>query len=848
MEQEWQLVSRRQRRGKARNGPSHPRSAPSKARKPYSNVGEEVVEPVPEVSSEKQAQIIQRVRAIADVLRDSLLLKDALRVVVEHFQLKSQDADAPVLVGYGLGSFCASSNAVHQLGFLVALKEALDAGETTATTSADRIQHRAEIFDPAMNKSDAAIAASLDVSVIEDNEHGRRRVARNTVFFMPHCGKTLYENVLACNWGPSMAKLVIIGNSFSAYGDRVLAAQERQELLLVRVLPYLEEVPLSCGVTKAHADFARYEAAFNDLSAHRFPSSSLAGRPASTSAPAAPQPNVPREAPPGRMKVRQLLGWTRPTDMANSNNKHHGEDEDAPFQDDMGKLSIDDLATPEPSAPRAGNNNCTKEMEASHLAASTHSSKHDDGPEEPEDKASTIFSPTRSAAEKGATWPRTPRTGSDGSSNSSTASSSRSPSGTTIPSSMSAGVDIASPTASSIPKVTFRKGEKSFLDFHQHYAITRHLGEGSYSTVKQVTHRKKGGFYACKIVDKLSLSDVDRAALSHEVRVLSSAASAIRKKLVMGGFEAVKYGRNGLPHRTKLRLSTDGKVLSWQPKLLKRSLLRYQNARSFTSLFGIGGKENNGTSQPDLHAAQPEANKFPAGGVAARVAALPTLLTRSVCGGARYVESGTGSTPSSPVTPPAAKMLRMRSPSATLEQPTTPSATSPDRLDDSIKLHDIREMLAGDTAPFFAGHAMNLPNSSKRAVDPACVLSVCTRFRELHLEFPYEGVRDGFMYLLQQATLPLQQSGKHQPPRLMKSTSVPPPAPHKLSGRLQDTFVATTPPDEESKMQIDEQTVMIQPEADNPHREHSSRPEVDDEDVKTVAKEATAASSNNQDE
>ncbi|KAE8889830.1 hypothetical protein PF003_g25890 [Phytophthora fragariae] len=826
---------------------------------------------------------------------------------------------------------------------------------------------------------------------------------------------------------------------------------------------------------------------------------------------------VPREAPPGRMKVRQLLGWTRPTDMANSNNKHHGEDEDAPFQDDMGKLSIDDLATPEPSAPRAGNNNCTKEMEASHLAASTHSSKHDDGPEEPEDKASTIFSPTRSAAEKGATWPRTPRTGSDGSSNSSTASSSRSPSGTTIPSSMSAGVDIASPTASSIPKVTFRKGEKSFLDFHQHYAITRHLGEGSYSTVKQVTHRKKGGFYACKIVDKLSLSDVDRAALSHEVRVLSSvshvnimrlyevieddakcylvtelaeggdlfdrivkqgkfpereaqkvtaalvealhychthsiihrdvkpenvllsgddvklcdfgfarqlnhqeeqasdscgtpgyaapeildgrsyglevdvfslgvvtyimlcgyppfpmklaqlrthrfnvrypskdwaaihpdvktliskmlhvdpkerpsmavlrchpwiqagritlerlrreneerrrladltrrqqAASAIRKKLVMGGFEAVKYGRNGLPHRTKLRLSTDGKVLSWQPKLLKRSLLRYQNARSFTSLFGIGGKENNGTSQPDLHAAQPEANKFPAGGVAGTPrtdheesehsanASSPhstdssssstsdainekrlwwrslrrergTKTERTASGGftLNFTARQTGSTPSSPVTPPAAKMLRMRSPSATLEQPTTPSATSPDRLDDSIKLHDIREMLAGDTAPFFAGHAMNLPNSSKRAVDPACVLSVCTRFRELHLEFPYEGVRDGFMYLLQQATLPLQQSGKHQPPRLMKSTSVPPPAPHKLSGRLQDTFVATTPPDEESKMQIDEQTVMIQPEADNPHREHSSRPEVDDEDVKTVAKEATAASSNNQDE
>ncbi|KAG6623738.1 CAMK/CAMK1 protein kinase [Phytophthora cinnamomi] len=753
------------------------------------------------------------------------------------------------------------------------------------------------------------------------------------------------------------------------------------------------------------------------------------------------------------------------------------DDEYVPLEDDMGKLSINELLTPEPNAPRAGNNNCSKEMESSHLVASTHSSKHEDGPEEPEDKASTIFSPTRSAAEKAATRPRTSRCGSDGSSNSSTASSSRSPSGAAMPtssgSSVSAGVDVVSPTASPVPKVTFRKGEKSFLDFHQHYAITRHLGEGSYSTVKQVTHRKKGGFYACKIVDKLSLSDVDRAALSHEVRVLSSvshvnimrlyevieddakcylvtelaeggdlfdrivkqgkfpereaqkvtaaliealhychthsiihrdikpenvllsgddvklcdfgfarqlnhqeeqasdscgtpgyaapeildgrsyglevdvfslgvvtyimlcgyppfpmklaqlrthrfnvrypskdwaaihpdvktliskmlhvdpkerpsmavlrchpwiqagritlerlrreneerrrladlarrqqAASAIRKKLVMGGFEAVKYGRNGLPHRTKLRLSTDGKVLSWQPKLLKRSLLRYQNARSFTSLFGIGAKENNGTSQPDLHAAQPETNRIPAGGVAARVAALPTLLTRSVCGGAHYVGSGTGSTPSSPVTPPAAKMLRIRSPSATLEQPTTPSATSPDRLDDSIKLHDIQEMLAGDNAPFFTGHAMNLPNSSKRAVDPACVLSVCTRFRELHLEFPNEGIRDGFMYLLEQATLPLQQSGK-RPPRLMKSTSAPPPAPHKLSERVQDPFMVMTPPDEESKMQPDEQNVMILPESDEPHREHSSRPEVDDEHVKTVAKEATAASSNNQDE
>ncbi|GLE04839.1 hypothetical protein PINS_up013818 [Pythium insidiosum] len=373
--------------------------------------------------------------------------------------------------------------------------------------------------------------------------------------------------------------------------------------------------------------------------------------------------------------------------------------------------------------------------------------------------------------------------------------------------------------------VTFHRGEKSFLEFHQNYAIARHLGEGSYSTVKQVTHRKKGGAFACKIVDKASLSAVDRVALGHEVRVLASVrhpnimqlyevieddakcylimelaehgdlfdkivkqgrfpeseaqtvvsaladalhychtnriihrdvkpenvllsaehgvklcdfgfarqlrdadeqatdscgtpgyaapeildgkpygvevdvfslgvvtyimlcgyppfpmklaqlrthrfnvrfpskdwaaidagvkelitrmlhvkpelrpsmaevrehawvrrgeellaerrreaearrreaarqrkqvlADSIRRKLITSGFDVVKHGRQGLPHRTKLRLSTDGRVLSWQPKLLKRGLLRYQqNAKSLSSLFGFGsGSRSNNSS------------------------------------------------------------------------------------------------------------------------------------------------------------------------------------------------------------------------------------------------------------
>ncbi|CAI5742732.1 unnamed protein product [Hyaloperonospora brassicae] len=603
----------------------------------------------------------------------------------------------------------------------------------------------------------------------------------------------------------------------------------------------------------------------------------------------------------------------------------------------------------------------------------------------------------------------------------------------------------ASPAVFVLPKVTTRKGEKSFLEFNQHYAITKHLGQGSYSTVKQVTHRKKGGVYACKIVDKSSLSAADRAALSHEVRVLSSVhhvnimrlyeviqddakcymvtelagggdlfdrivkqgkfpereaqkvtaalvealqychthsiihrdvkpenvlfsnddvklcdfgfarqlahpeeqvsdscgtpgyaapeilhgrpygleadvfslgvvtyimlcgyppfpmklahlrkhrfnvqypvkdwaaidpdvktllskmldvdpgvrpsmavlhthpwiragkemserarqedrercqfadvvqqqqtASAIRKQLVMNGCEAVKYGRNGFRHRTKLRLSEDGKVLSWQPKLLKRGLLRCQNARGFASLFHV---RDRGYGQPGQQFSECRATRDVRTDCAAgastvkhpepeqRTCAASTACPHSTSGSlmgntcdavrekrlwwrlpcrerdvktGRTTSSGftrnlssreTSNTSPSPLTPPAAKMLRTQPPRLTLKSVATPPTKSLDRcLDDSIHLHDVCKILSGDDAPFFAGHASSLPHPPKRAVDPACVLSIYSRHRELHLAFSDERVRNGFRYLLQQATLPLQHCDPSQSEYPMESSPTP---------------------------------------------------------------------------
>lgn len=277
-------------------------------------------------------------------------------------------------------------------------------------------------------------------------------------------------------------------------------------------------------------------------------------------------------------------------------------------------------------------------------------------------------------------------------------------------------------------------------------------------------------------------------------------ADAIRKKLAMGGFEVVKYGRNGLPHRTKLRLSNDGKSITWQPKLLKRGLLRYQNARNFTNLFGIT-KDSNSNSQPQLHV-HPQVDRLgsceAADGGRRSEPSLDDDETEHRSSVLSSTGSNTSNNSSTSETSTTEKKLwwrsfrrdrgkaertasggfslsfATRSSASSFESSASTAsarfsagrassaasvatAPSPEKLDDSINLNDIRAMLMGDQSEFFTAHKMNLPNGCKRAVDPGCVLSVATRLRELHLEFQNEETRDGFAYLLEQATLPLQK-------------------------------------------------------------------------------------------
>lgn len=192
-----------------------------------------------------------------------------------------------------------------------------------------------------------------------------------------------------------------------------------------------------------------------------------------------------REMPPGRLKMRQFLGWTR---GSGSNNKSEPaspqQQQEGPSQQQQHSPAARDSkpTTMVSSLSLAPSKSiCEKNQEESETKDSNNNNNNRINDDQPEEAVESSEASGLKVNEEGEQ-------------------------------------EFATPPP---PSVIYRKGEKSFLDFHQHYAITRHLGEGSYSTVKQVTHRKKGGFYACKIVDKAALSAVDRAALSQEVHVLS---------------------------------------------------------------------------------------------------------------------------------------------------------------------------------------------------------------------------------------------------------------------------------------------------------------------------------------
>lgn len=108
---------------------------------------------------------------------------------------------------------------------------------------------RCLVFDPAFSELEVAALGELGLRLLPENEvraapsqpgpgpcrspapapcspqEGKHQVRDSpTLFYMVHCGKALYNNLLWRNWAPAaLSNMVIIGNSFKGMQERCAA-------------------------------------------------------------------------------------------------------------------------------------------------------------------------------------------------------------------------------------------------------------------------------------------------------------------------------------------------------------------------------------------------------------------------------------------------------------------------------------------------------------------------------------------------------------------------------------------------------------------------------------------------
>lgn len=173
----------------------------------------------------------------------------------------SQQWRAAEIVCYGIGPFGESPRAQYQLVCLLLLALRMEV-------------RRVLIFDPVLSAEEVSeldhclgyldrASSSLSIEVLSQDEQGRRKATEPTLFFMPHCNRELYENLVAVNVAEaSLHECVVIGNSFRVYHEQVVSREARRALQMVLA-------SYESGLVLQNVEqFQPYFEAFNDTAVH----------------------------------------------------------------------------------------------------------------------------------------------------------------------------------------------------------------------------------------------------------------------------------------------------------------------------------------------------------------------------------------------------------------------------------------------------------------------------------------------------------------------------------------------------------------------------------------------------
>ncbi|XP_067910969.1 SRR1-like protein [Heterodontus francisci] len=165
-------------------------------------------------------------------------------------------------VCYGIGNFSSSVSSRYQLALLFLLLETLQIPRAGCL-----------LFDPLFTEWEKRFLEDCGMVVIKENEEGKRSIERPTLFYMIHCGKALYNNLLWKNWSPQkLVQTILVGNSFKGIEERLPArVLQRDYTYISHILGVIEEA--------AFPSSSRYMDVFNDTSIHLFPRKKLDAQP-----------------------------------------------------------------------------------------------------------------------------------------------------------------------------------------------------------------------------------------------------------------------------------------------------------------------------------------------------------------------------------------------------------------------------------------------------------------------------------------------------------------------------------------------------------------------------------------
>ncbi|XP_073994703.1 SRR1-like protein isoform X2 [Rhodnius prolixus] len=191
--------------------------------------------------------IFKKVLEARSVVRSSQFFSNLVQVIKQ-----TSSSGYEEIICYGLGRFSSSYQALYQLGLLLELQ-----------TDSQVVQ----IYDPVFSDLEKEVLTNLGLVLISKNEEGKRLVVRDTLFFLPHCPKELFNNLLWANWGTPLRHCTILGNRHS-------------EILAYTAVTTLKQFWYICQITPALRqrdiinDF-KYEDVFNNMAVHMFPAEKL---------------------------------------------------------------------------------------------------------------------------------------------------------------------------------------------------------------------------------------------------------------------------------------------------------------------------------------------------------------------------------------------------------------------------------------------------------------------------------------------------------------------------------------------------------------------------------------------